>query len=367
MTTTLAQALTVGTPDALNTSLLAALAAAGADAAGFSPFSVSAQLPAQIANARATEQNIRATLVQAVLGDYAGNIPAAWVTRTAKAWFGVDRIPATKARFLWPVTSAAGTITKPSRQAIADGSSCLFENVTPINVTAGTAQLVEFEARTAGTVGNVSPGSVVGFQVGASGLGITSPAGSLIAAGRPEESNVELFARGRARFPSTSLAGNSAAFDYWIPTAATTITRWAVDDSNPNGPGSTDVFAANAAGPATVGELAALDAYLQPLRGKGTGPLRVLAAPALTLSPGVIIRATSTAGVAAAAAGVFSSLSASVPLGGGVGGVLFLDSIRKPLLAIATVYELLFSGIDEETALPGYNVLTLTPSIVVTP
>lgn len=367
MTATLDEALAVQTDDAALAALLSNLSTAGADVAGFSPFSVSAQLPAQVASARVKEQSIRATLVKVLLGDYSEQVPKAWVTKMARAWWQVERIPASKARFLWPVTSASGTITMDSRTAIVDGTSCLFENVTPINVTAGTAQLVEFEARTAGTVGNIFTSSVVGFQVGSAGLSITDPAGSMIAAGRPEESNAALVARGRARFPSTSRAGNAAAFDYWIPTTVPSITRWAVDDTNPNGPGSTDIYIANAAGPALTSEIEALDAVLQAYRGKGTGPLRTFAAPEQTLTFGVKLKATSTAGVAAAATAAITDLQATVALGGGKGGRFYLDSVRLPLLAIPTVYEASFTGIAEETLCTPLAVLTLDATIEVVP
>lgn len=364
---TLAAALTTNT-DAENLALLQAdLAAAGVDAAGASPFSASVQLPAQVARGRTVAQEIRATVVRAGLGDFAADVPDEWVDNWAFAWWGVTRVPATKARFLWPVTSASGTIAIPARRAVADGITSLFENVGAINVTAGKPQLVEFEARTPGTDGNVAPGAVTGFQIGAAGLGITSPAGSMIAGGAPRETSTGLVRRGRARLPSRSTAGNAVGFDAWVREVAPSVNRWAVDDTNPNGPGSTDLIAANGAGPATADELAALAAFFGPRRGKGTGPLRVLAAPEQTVAFGLLMRVRGNAGAAAQASQALQALEATIDLGGSSSSVLQLDTIREPLLAIPGVYQLLFSGIAETTPITTFAVLSFIATISVAP
>lgn len=366
---TLAEALATKTDDENIAVVEADVASAGVDATGMSPFSVTVAMPAVFARSRTVEQSIRATLVRAGLGDYADDIPEAWVDQFALASWNLTRIPATKARFLWPVTVAvgAGAVTSAARTLIADGATCLFENVAAVNIAAGTTALVEFEARTAGTDGNILPGAVAGFQVGKAGLSIASPAGSMISAGRPKEANSELVKRGRAKFPASSIAGNAAAFDLWVPTAVPTLTRWGIDDTNPNGPGTTDVYAANAAGPATVDELAALLAYLVPRRGKGTGAIGVVAAPAKTLAFGVKMRVTGNSAAATQAAAAILALQAALPLGGGPGRVFYLDSIRDVLLAIAGVYELTFTGIAEETPLTLFEVVTLVATITVVP
>lgn len=366
---TLAQALSQKTKEQLLTELLAALAADGVDVTGFAPTSVSANLPAEVAAARAEEQALRVTVTKAGLGDYWAEVPEAWCDAIARAWWRVTRIAATKARFLWPVTAAAGAglIDCPARELSADGATSLFDNVASFRISGGETKLIEFEARTAGTDGNVQAGAVTGFQVGKAGLSISSPAGSLIAAGRPKETNTELVRRGRARFPTESVAGNTKAYDAWIPEAAPTVTRWAVDDANPNGPGSTDVYAANAAGPATLSELAALTAYFAPRRAKGTGPLRFLAAPALTLTFGVRLRATVDTGVAVQAASALTALEASLGLGGSENKILYLDTLREPLLAIAGVYQVIFDGVDETTMLASYQVVDFNVTIEVIP
>lgn len=364
---TLAQALSSKTPDQNLAALLAELAARDVDVAGFSPLSVSANLPALVAQGRTTEQQIRVLVTMAGLGDYWDLVPEAWCDHFARASWSITRILATKARFLWPVTAAsgAGTITAAARTLIADGVTSLFENVASLTVAAGTTALAEFEARTAGTAGNVLPGAVAGFQVGKPGLSIASPAGALIVAGRPKETNAELVRRGRARFPAISMAGNSLAFDKWIPEAAPTVTRWAVEDESTEG--ATDVYCANAAGPATPTELAALAAYFAPRRGKGTGPLTFHAAPALTLAFGATLHVTGNTGAAAQATAALLALQATLALGGSKNRVLYLDTLREVLLALAGVYQVVFSQISEKTPLGNFEVVTFNPAIQVQP
>ncbi len=364
---TLAQALASQTADQNLTALLADLQARGVDVAGFSPLSVSANLPALVAQGRTSEQQLRVLVTMAGLGDYWAQVPEAWCDHFARAAWSVTRIPASKARFLWPVTAAlgAGTITAAAGTLLADGVTCLFTNSTSLVVPAGATIPAEFEATTAGTDGNVQPGAVTGFQQGKPGLSITSPAGSLLTAGRPKETNVELVKRGRARFPAISYAGNSAAFDKWIPEAAPSVTRWAVEDESTAG--ATNVYAANAAGPATSPELAALVAFFAPRRGKGTGPLTFLAAPAKTLAFGLVLHVLGNTGAAAQASSALQATQAALPLGGSQNRILYLDSLREPLLAIPGVYQVVFSGIAEKTALGNYEVVTLNPTIQVKP
>lgn len=364
---TLEAALVSKSEDENLAELLADMSDRGADVAGFSPASASATLPALVAQGRTSEQQIRVTVVKAGLGDYWAEVPDAWCDHYARAAWGITRVPASKARYLWPVTAAAGagTVNASARELLADGVTSLFENVASISVPAGTTQLVEFEARTAGTNGNVLPGQVTGFQKGKAGLSIASPAGSLITGGRPKETNAELVSRGRGRFPAISYAGNSAAFDKWIPEAVPSVTRWAVEDESTQG--ETNVYAANAAGPATSDELTALAAFFGPRRGKGTGPLSFYAAPALTLAFDLVLHVDGNTGAAAQVASVIQSLNGGIPLGGSKNKVLYLDTIREPLLAIAGAYQAEFSGIEEETALGAYQVVTLNPTVQVKP
>ncbi|MCC6559652.1 MAG: baseplate J/gp47 family protein [Polyangiaceae bacterium] len=374
--TTLAEALAAKTEAQILQALVAEAAARGCDVAGFSPYSISATLPALDARALSVEQALRVQITRAGFLDLAAGAGDEWVDYLVKAWFGIDRIPATKARRRFKLTAApsAGTIAVAPRELVADAGGVLFENTTAFEVLAGTTTYREFECRSPGLAGNILPGAILGFQIGKPGLTVANEAGDAIFAGRPAETNDALVARGRAKFPAGSVGGSRDAYLVWVEEAfstqglTSTITKIGVDDGNPNGPGSTDIYLANAAGPATVDELAVVDAYLQPRRAKGSGPLRVLAAEEL-IQPvvGTLFVDGNPTAVADAVAAM-AELQADLPLGGGPRRTLYVDSIRGALLGpdgVLGVYKLNLSDPSQDLGLATFQVVVLVPSFAV--
>lgn len=370
---TLEQATTAQTEAEIEQALLADMASNGVDAAGFSPFAVARVMPALDARALAYEQQLRVRLAGAAFLDLAAKYGDEWVDRIVGAWFTTTRVAATKTRWMFRLTAAlgAGTITAGARELVADaGRGVYFDNMTSISIPAGTSALVEFECRTAGIAGNVLAGAVTGFQIGKSGLSVTNPAGGITYAGRDKERNVDYIARGRAKFASNSVGGARAAYLVWIVEAfekaslPVSVTKVGVDDANPSGPGSTDIYLANATGPATVDELAVVDAYLQPRRGLGTGRLRVLAAPLLTIPVVATLYVDSNADAVADSQAALNALKADFPLGGAPHGYLFTDAIKGALLGpdgVRGVYkvDLITPGADVPLSSP-YQTITFT-------
>lgn len=374
---TVAEATTAKTATVAEQEILADLEAAGVDAAGFSPFSVTSALPGVHAKAIAHQSAIRADVARASFLELLLATPGAdaWVEKVCRAWYQVDRLPATKAQWLFRVSasSAVGSVVRPPRSLVAEAGGVLFENIAELQISGGQRVLVLFEARAAGTSGNVLPGAVTGFRVAPAGLSVTNATpGRLLYAGRAAETNTGLVARGRARFAAKSYGGARSAYLVWVAEAfeaagmTSTITKIGVDDENPNGPGSTDLYLANAAGPATVDELALVDAFLQPRRGLGTGPLRVLAAPAKTIAiAGTLFSSSPSSLVEADIKWV--ELAADLPLGGGPKGILYLDSIRGAVLGpdgVPGVYKFNVLAPTGDTKLSTFDVVTFDTSAV---
>lgn len=378
MTITLAQAITAETQAAVLAGLLADMSSEGVDAAGFSPFSVANVMPTLDARALAYQQELRVRLAGAAFLDLAVKYGDDWVDRIVKAWFGITRVPATKTRWLFRLTAAigAGTITAGARELVADaGGGVYFDNMTAISIADGTSAYVEFECRTAGIVGNVLAGAVTAFQIGRSGLSVANPAGYLTFAGRDKERNLDYVARGRAQFASNSKGGARAAYLVWVVEAfeaaglECTITKIGVDDANPTGPGSTDIYGANSSGPATVNELAIADAYLQARRGLGTGKLRMLAAPALEIAIVAALYVDGNDNAVADSIVALNGVKADFELGGGTKGKLFTDTIRGALLGpdgVVGVYKLDIISPAADVALSSpYQTITFTYSLSV--
>lgn len=368
---TVEQGLSTETETALLQGLLSDLAAAGVDAAGFSPFSVTAALPALVAKALAYHQVLRADVLRLSFLELLVKAGAdEWIDKVVKAWFGIDRIAATKARGLFKVTAAGGlgTVTCGARSQIAEAGAVQFDNLAEFTISGGQSLYREFECRTAGALGNVLPGAVTGFKVGKAGLTVANETGWLVQPGRDKERNADYAARGRARFATLAPGGARAAYLYWVPKAfeaaalPTSVTKIGVDDTNPNGPGSTDLYLANAAGGATPTEIATVNAFLQERRGLGTGPLRVLAAPEVTIPISGTLYSTSASAVADAIAKL-EALRADLELGGGPKHKLYLDAIRGAVLGpdgVPGVYKFDVGSPTGDTNLSAFEVVSFT-------
>jgi hypothetical protein len=243
------------------------------------------------ARALAFETTVRANLAKTASPATCADAGDSWVD-AAVAWFDLDntaggkgRIPASKAAWDVPFlcTSVAAPIVVDNTTTLqvqaSDGTIFEAAQTTPVVLSApiykATVRLV---ARKAGTTGNVTPGQIVKIISGPAGLQIDgSGAQVLVAAARDQETSAEYIRRGLGRWATLGAGWTLASFDYLIPRFAPTITRWAIRDDNPLGPGTTKVTIANAAGGALSAEIAAVQT------GLGARNVKVLGSAALTV------------------------------------------------------------------------------------
>lgn len=117
------------------------------------------------------------------------------------------------------------------------------------------------------------------------GVAISNDPGSQTFAARADETNTEYVTRALAKWGTLAAGGHPSAVAYRILTGVETITKIGVRDDNPNGPGSVDVYLANASGPASLAECAAAQAVFGPYEPLGSrGLWRYLPAVAHAVS-----------------------------------------------------------------------------------
>ena len=293
---TYAEALTSQTEEEIYLDALADMVDLGVNVAGFDPLSPNQALPRLHARALSAEQVLRVLLVMAGSLRTAGTAGDTFLDALALGWFDEVRIPAIAAVWDLSFSLAAGgtgfTFRTASRQVTAqaaDGTT-LFQNtnVAPVLVNAGDSNvLCRFTCSTAGTVGNVSSGDITSLVIKPPGLTVTNAApGGLITAGRDAETNAAMVTRLRGKWAARlGAAWSRSAMDYRIPTASPTVTRWRVDDANPHGDGTVELILANATGPATGPEIAAVlaDVGSDSVKALGSGALTVIAATTETV------------------------------------------------------------------------------------
>ncbi len=189
--------------------------------------------------------------------------------------------------------------------------------------------------------------------VGSTGTWITSPGGDL-------EGNVAYAARARTKWSTLGTGAGAAAYENWARTGAPTITRVKVDDANPDGPGTLRVYLANAAGPATGGEVSAADAYIQPRRALGMKvTTQAAAAAALTVTATLYVQAAYAATAPAQAASNIAALASGLDIGEDV----YLSEIYTALSSPTGVTRVVLTSPTTDTVVTADAVVTVTVNL----
>jgi hypothetical protein len=385
---TLEEARSVQTVEEIRDELLDGLVEQGVSATGWTDESTHRGLVELFARAQASEQGIRSQLATASsralimqMEDLA--LRDAWLGFLARGWYGLDFLPATftTQRFVLACSAAGGPYTIAPRALRAqDEDGVVFRNTgrltsdlaagvqTVVLPPGGTLNELEWVAEVAGTSGNIPAGSTLSLITTLAGVTVTNPqigssGSAILTAGADIETAESLDARCAARWDRTAVGQLPGALVLWIFESfevdglTCTITKWRVDDENPNGPGSADVWLANADGPATVAEVARVNAYMQARWGAGTGVLRVMAATerVVPFTARLFALDRSESNIADAEA-VIATLESITPLG----STRYSDDVTKALRSIPDLYHVEHDF--PTTALGPSEVLTMIPT-----
>lgn len=361
MTATYLEARTPKTATELRASALAALT--GAPVAGWSENAPQRRLVDNFSERLAEETVIRALLAKTVSPQEAVAAGRDWV-RAIISWFGEDFTPAQAA--VWDVTL---TVAPAEAPLVLDGATVVqlqatngeiftlaaTSSVLLSSASAPTAYqgVLRFAARAAGTAGNVSPSSITKIISGPAGLSIVGTP-TLYTAGADEESSEAAIKRCLGKWARLGAGWTAAAFDYFVPTARPSLTRWRLRDDNPLGPGTVLAILANAAGPATAPEVAAVQSYCgaRDVKSLGSGQFTAQAAVADTLAIAVALKSDGTnAALASDAAAALAALCAAFPIG---------PATLDDTLVAAVVLGGSFASIP---VVAGAETVTITPAL----
>lgn len=353
--TTWIEAKTARTLPATRSAILSALTLA--PVSGWSNSAPQRKLVDDFAARLVEESEIRAALAALVDVNELASADDSWADAFATI-FGETRIAALPA--IWDLSLTTSTppqsVGPATQMQVQTTSGIIF--VMAQAATISLPSSARFTARLPGTGGNVSSSTFGGGKIltGPSGIDVVSAA--LFTAGRAAETNLELVRRCLAKWPRLGAGWTADAFDYFIPTAAPTVTRWRTRDDNPYGPGTTGVVVANASGPATTPERDAVDAYLnaRARRSNGSGPATVTKAVADALSITITIEGDgSNASLDANATAAVQALCDAMPT-----GVATLDDGLVRAVALGGAFLSISVDIDGSTKtiapdLPGFT------------
>ncbi len=343
---TYAQALAVTDPLTLEATILADIAGQGVDLTGYDDFSTpKAQINEQ-GRARNAEQLIRSILAQTVDPLALALLSTDWVDVVCRGAYQEPRLHAlatigtvvvSVAYGSGPYTYSAGDILI---QDVATGAYFTNANTAAQGAATSAAATMPFTAQTPGAASNPVGSPTFKLISAPSGKSLGLSFGSWVRtqAGADAEGNIAFVTRCQAKWGTLGAGGNVDAYNYWIPTGTPAIAKWYVDDSNPGGEGTTYVYLADAAGPATVGEISSVQAYLTARRALGSGLVTAFAAPAFSVPFSAQLLQDGSNGSAVANAGAaIALLQAALPLGAIVDAALVIALLRGMPMATADI------------------------------
>lgn len=279
---------------------------------------------------------------------YLSTSEGTFLTALVKSEFDIDRNQAVSAVLPTTFNNSSGTTYGPFAAGaiiVRSNDSQVFENTGPITVTAGTTTPVELRAQSPGAQGNIAAQTM---QLVTSMAGVSVGfAGAFTTAGAEAERDPQLRERARSQWATLRVTKVAAGVLNLSRSASASIYQVGIDDSNPRGAGTVDVYLAaetDAAGSGDVSD--AQDAFDDAFLGNGSVTKRVLAKQANTTTQdvgGTIYVSGTTAGDALGnVLAAWRNFLLTVPVGGfdfapGPSAVVLRGQIIKALAAASGV------------------------------
>lgn len=230
-------------------------------------------------------------MVAALLkGAFNSTSTATFLTKFSDSHYANTRQAAVTTQGTCKLTLAAGfgPYTIAVSQLIATDGTRTFRNTTGGTLSAGTTPLgLTFEAEVAGADSNVANNTITQLVTPLAGVTVNnpSPSGStpwITRSGVDVETDAKLQTRNRTKWPTLSIEYPAQGYEN-VALEVANVTRAKVDDTNPRGPGTVDVYCAGATGTAASGDVTAVQAKLDARRAV-TADVDAIAAPELLIS-----------------------------------------------------------------------------------
>jgi uncharacterized phage protein gp47/JayE len=218
------------------------------------------------------------------------------------------------------VNAGSTTYSKNAREIILTSSSGrTYSNVAGASVTAAATTVVNFVAEVAGAAGNV-PAQTMQLTTPLAGVTAIFD-GGFITAGADEESDPAARERARTKWATLRTEKIRAGITNLVRTAAPSVTGHSIDDENPRGPGTLDVYLAGDNATAGSGDVTLVQTALDgALFGTGTDEPAGLAIAAPTLSldldATVYVRGVTEEAALTALTAAWQAFLVTVPVGG---------------------------------------------------
>lgn len=192
-----------------------------------------------------------------------------WLDLLSESHYDNTRFAAVKTRgkvILTDVASTGPHVIGIDEVVISDAAGRRYRNVTADTLLLNDFVELEFEAEIAGADGNVDNDTIVVVVEGPPNVTCNNPdPGSglwITIEGSNQETDASLRERNATKWATLSVNGPAEAYVNWARNASPAVTRVWVDDQNPRGPGTVDVYIAGADGPVSGAVVTAVEDYI---------------------------------------------------------------------------------------------------------
>lgn len=206
------------------------------------------------------------------LGGFNDTAERDWLTLFSLSHYRNARKPAVRTEGYVRITSSANAAAPASFGAgdvvFVARSGQTYRNVDPFTIEASDQVDVRVRAEAAGSSGDVAAGTIDRMQTPVAGVSVTNEVPldreSWIAInGADEESDASLRERNRTKWATRSASTLPAmGYAYYALEASASVRRAFVDDDNPRGPGTIDIYLAGDHGPVASTVASAVEDYL---------------------------------------------------------------------------------------------------------
>lgn len=247
------------------------------------------------------------------------------LTELSRAHFENTRLAAVKTAGPYTLTNAGATpyTLIPGQLLFESDTGPQFRSTSGGTLAAGGTLTIQIEAVKAGAEGNVASSAIKRLLTPLAGVTGNNPAPAVgvpwyTTAGADEESPEALRARNSARMGTLNQIAMPGSGYEFLARSVAGITKVTVDDQNPRGPNTLDVYVATSSGPAGAGDVAAVQALIDTKRSPSADVL-ALAPSTLSLDPAFIIDVRSSYNTAATQTRIGQAIDdyvGTVPIGG---------------------------------------------------
>lgn len=261
MALSLAQLLTPSSEDESLAAIIAILDGFGFTASSWQSGSIQRTLIQVLARLHSDASNTVYALTSGRFNDLA---VGDWLTLKSKSDFDNDRIPAVATQALYTISdpnSLAGPQTFIASQLVTkDQNSFTYRNIDGGTMILGGSVTLTFQAEVPGA--SSFPTSMTLVTPVAGTVSAMPVSGAIVLVGADAESDDRLRVRNSTKWAALSYASPKDAYIFWSLSASAAVTRAYVDDLNPRGPGTIDLYVAGPTGPVDPSVLVDVMDYL---------------------------------------------------------------------------------------------------------